>query len=310
MPGFLIEDWMMNERLGLKGNDLLIYALIYSFTRKGGTMFESEASLSVKFGLSRKQVGKILRKLTDDGFVIRSDSKHSGLQSYDYMTNIDKVLPFVTPRCEQSSHLKGKVGTKVTPRCEESSHPDGNKVHSEMGRKVTAGCEQSSHNNIIDNNKDNTNDIVVFPPSQQDLENELLPVFFFRNDCNPRPEFERFCEYYRQNGWKLSGGDILDTVEKRKRAAGNWRVQNPISPSPYPKAFMKAWKEIYSKAPDHLKDDIIRIRYICKTQFSITISCSQQLKEWMDISEEHEKIRLIFQIHAGEKYRFEYQSSQ
>ena len=273
-------------------------------------MFESEASLSVKFGLSRKQVGKILRKLTDDGFVIRSDSKHSGLQSYDYMTNIDKVLPFVTPRCEQSSQLKGKVGTKVTPRCEESSHPDGNKVHSEMGRKVTAGCEQSSHNNIIDNNKDNTNDIVVFPPSQQDLENELLPVFFFRNDCNPRSEFERFCEYYRQNGWKLSGGDILDTVEKRKRAAGNWRVQNPISPPPYPKAFMKAWKEIYSKAPDHLKDDIIRIRYIRKTQFSITISCSQRLKEWMDIPEEHEKIRLIFQIHAGEKYRFEYLSSK
>ena len=179
-----------------------------------------------------------------------------------------------------------------------------------MGRKVTAGCEQSSHNNIIDNNKDNTNDIVVFPPSQQDLENELLPVFFFRNDCNPRSEFERFCEYYRQNGWKLSGGDILDTVEKRKRAAGNWRAQNPISPSPYPKAFMKAWKEIYSKAPDHLKGDIIRIRHICKTQFSITISCSQRLKEWMDIPEEHEKIRLIFQIHAGEKYRFEYLSSK
>lgn len=61
---------------------------------------------------------------------------------------------------------------------------------------------------------------------------------------------------------------------------------------------MKAWEEIYSKAPDHLKDDIIRIRHICKTQFSITISCSQQQKEWMDIPEEHEKIRLI---EAGER---------
>ena len=110
MPGFLIEDWMMNERLGLKGNDLLIYALIYSFTRKGGTMFESETSLSGKFGLSRKQVGKILRKLTDDGFVIRSDSKHSGLQSYDYMTNIDKVRRKFSPGWEQSSQRDGKKG--------------------------------------------------------------------------------------------------------------------------------------------------------------------------------------------------------
>ena len=73
---------------------------------------------------------------------------------------------------------------------------------------------------------------------------------------------------------------------------------------------MKAWEEIYSKAPDHLKDDIIRIRYIRKTQFSITISCSQRLKEWMDIPEKHEEIRLIFQIHAGEKYIFEYQTRQ
>ena len=35
---------------------------------------------------------------------------------------------------------------------------------------------------------------------------------------------------------------------------------------------MKAWEEIYSKAPDHLKDDIIRIRHICKAQFSITLT--------------------------------------
>ena len=46
------------------------------------------------------------------------------------------------------------------------------------------------------------------------------------------------------------------------------------------------------------------------TQIGITRSCSQRLKEWMDIPERHEEIRLIFQIHAGEKYRFEYQSSQ
>ena len=98
MPGFLIEDWMMSERLGLKSNDLLLYALIHSYTRKGGTMFESETSLADRFGLSRKQVGKILKRLTEDGFIIRSGSKHSGLQSYDYTTNVDMILPHIEPR--------------------------------------------------------------------------------------------------------------------------------------------------------------------------------------------------------------------
>lgn len=307
MPGFLIEDWMMSERLGLKSNDLLLYALIHSYTRKGGTMFESETSLADRFGLSRKQVGKILKRLTEDGFIIRSGSKHSGLQSYDYTTNVDMILPHIEPRCEQSSQPNSKVRTKVTPRCEQSSQPDGNKSHTEVRTKVTSRCEESSLNNINDNKENNPIDIVAFPPPLQDLEKELLPIFFFRNDCDPRPELKRFCDYYSSKGWRLERGEILNTKEKRKDRARKWRVRNPITPPPYPKTFMNAWEEIYAKAPDELKDDFIRIRSLCKTQFGITISCSQRLKEWMDAPDKREEIRRIFRIHAGEKYRFEYQ---
>ena len=109
MSSFLIEDWMSGNGLKLSGNELILYALVFSFARKGKTMFESEESLAKKYKLSRKQISTILKKLRSNGLIIRSESKHSGLQSYDYIINPDKVLPFYTPSCEEITHLNGLV---------------------------------------------------------------------------------------------------------------------------------------------------------------------------------------------------------
>ena len=116
MSSFLVADWMSGNGLKLSGNELILYALIFSYSRKGKTMFESEDNLAKKYNLSRKQVSTILKKLRAEGLIIRSESKHPGLQSYDYTANLDKVLPFYTPSCEEITHLKGVVSNKVTPR--------------------------------------------------------------------------------------------------------------------------------------------------------------------------------------------------
>ena len=60
MSSFLVEDWMSGCGLRLSGNELLLYALIFSYSRKGRTMFESEDNLAKKYKLSRKQVSTIV----------------------------------------------------------------------------------------------------------------------------------------------------------------------------------------------------------------------------------------------------------
>lgn len=305
MSSFLVEDWMSGNGLKLSGNELILYALVFSFSRKGKTMFESEENLAKKYKLSRKQTSTILKKLRSEGLIIRSQSKHPGLQSYDYFTNLDKVLPFYTPSCEEIAHLDGLVRNKVTPRCEEITQQDEKFVHTEMGRKVTPGCEEITHNNIVYNTKDNIKDNVVTPPSFEQVKEKILPIFFFKNNCSPLIEAQKFYDHYKETGWKLGGGEILDNDEGIKRAARSWKVKNQIK-TPFPTQFMKAWEEIYNKAKPSLKDAMIRISIPAKTDSCITVICSQELAQWLNSPDTREMIKLIMRIHCGEKQSFRF----
>lgn len=284
MSSFLVEDWMSGNGLKLSGNELILYALIFSYSRKGKTMFESEDNLAKKYNLSRKQVSTILKKLRAEGLIIRSESKHPGLQSYDYTANLDKVLPFYTPSCEEITHLKGLVSNKVTPRCEEITH-----------------------NNIVYNTKDNTIDNVVFSPSFEQIKNLILPILFFKNNCSPLSEARKFYDHYKGRGWKLGGGEILNNDERIRRAAKSWKIKD-VTATPFPQQFIRAWEEIYPKVPPELQDDMIRISAPVKTSDSITIYCSQALAKWISTPDTSEMIRLIMRIHCGERYRFQFKT--
>lgn len=119
MPSFLIEEWMMSGGLKLKGCELFLYALIYSYTKAGKSMFESEQSLAERSGYSRKQIGLALGSLCRKGFIEKL-SKHKGLQSFDYRCNISS----------QQAVTKLPIG---------------------VTQYVASGRHKSSHNNLIDN---------------------------------------------------------------------------------------------------------------------------------------------------------------
>lgn len=119
MSSFLIEDWMLEGGLNLKGCELLLYALIWSYSRKGKQMYESEQSLAERFGYSRKQIGLALGSLCRKGYIEKL-SKHKGLQSFDYRCNISS----------QQAVTKLPIG---------------------MTQNVSSGRHKSSHNNSMDN---------------------------------------------------------------------------------------------------------------------------------------------------------------
>lgn len=67
----VIQGWMVNE-LNLKGNDLLVFALIYGFTRDGKTKFASGRNyIAESFNISLPTVDKALQNLISLNYIVK-----------------------------------------------------------------------------------------------------------------------------------------------------------------------------------------------------------------------------------------------
>lgn len=119
-----IQGWMITD-LMLKGNDLLIYAIIYGFTQDGEQWFEgSRQYLADWCNSTKKGISKNLDSLTKKGYIIKEEQVINNVKFCKYKANLEKLTP----------------GNKVPHPGEQSSPPPG---------------EQSSPNNIYINNLDN-----------------------------------------------------------------------------------------------------------------------------------------------------------
>ena len=123
-----IYGWMATK-LKLKGNELLIYAVIYSFSRNdngNGVFNASTAYLCEWTNSSRRNVIDCLSKLLDKKLIMKVED------------NTQKKKP-------NSYKINETIFHKT---CEESSQA--------LMKKVHKTCEESSHNNNIINTKYNT----------------------------------------------------------------------------------------------------------------------------------------------------------
>ena len=130
-----IQGWMLSD-LGLKGNDLVIYACIYGFSQVEGQTFEGSVQYLADWTNSTKRgVMKNLKSLTERGFLKKEELIVNGVKTCKYRA-IKKFN-----NLEQSSL---EYGTKFTGVV--------NKVHGGSEQSSLGGSEQSSPNNIdIDN---------------------------------------------------------------------------------------------------------------------------------------------------------------
>ena len=160
-----IQGWMINE-LNLKGNELIIYALIYGFTKDGVSEFIGSRQYMADWtNSSVRSVQNVVNSLVNKGMIEKNNhiNKYGSLETSGYKAiNVPKL----------SSKKNSLVEKKVHEGSEKSSSPLEKKVHegsekssSPLVKKVHEGSEKSSHNNIdnnISNNIDNniSNNIV------------------------------------------------------------------------------------------------------------------------------------------------------
>lgn len=304
---------MLSGGLGLKGLALSLFALVFSFTRSGRTMFESEESLAECFGFSREHVNITLKNLIGNKLVARI-SRHEGLQTYDYCVDISTVVRMLgPPGCEDPQMLKAfyrsisKPGLdwcekilhtgmrKSDTRCEKTSQQDV--------RKPNTACEEISHNNNSNKEIDKNIDNVVSALSKEDLKDILYPIFFFKNNCDYVSESSRFIDYYREKGWKLGGGGIIQTVPELQKIAESWQVKEKKYTGLNPN-FMKGWKVVYKEVPAHLKKDVLQVKVPVQSPTSAKVKCTDALTIWLN--ENREKVELIFQSYATYNYKIEW----
>lgn len=92
----IIEGWMVNE-LDLKGNELLIYAIIYGFSQaEGHTYHGTNGYLAEWIHASKQTVITTLKSLVEKGIITKTESVVNGVKFVEYQSN------YLTGGCQKT----------------------------------------------------------------------------------------------------------------------------------------------------------------------------------------------------------------
>lgn len=173
-----IQGWMRTE-LGLSGNELLVYAIIYGFSQDGQSYYRGSASYIADWcGITKRAVLMILKKLTDKGF----------LEKEEVVENSVKFC-----------HYRGKIFTGGV----KNFHRGGEKISPGGGEKF------SPYNIDINNKEDNKEDNKersagrFSPPTLAEVKEYCLSR---NNRVNP----EAFINFYASKGWRIGSNVMKD----------------------------------------------------------------------------------------------------
>lgn len=319
MRSYITYDWMVACGLGLKGLPLALFALTASYNRRGCKMYESRESLAAYLGYSEKQVGKALQSLVSaellmcrkserhrefcinflliKGILEKKSTRDNPISEY-YTAFLKSCKPM---RLEEQSSCPDREQT--SPMKENNLPVEGEESSTVSEKKVPIMQEQSSPNNIYDKNLYNPEDNVLPSLSRTDLIDLLFHVFFFKNNCSPMPELEKFIDFYEGREWKLRGGNTITTITELIRIAESWTVKE-MTETGFRASFMKGWKEVYKIAPEHLKKEVLRVKTLRQTQTSARIKCPEKLTDWLN--QEKQTIEIIFRSQVTNNYKIEW----
>lgn len=179
-----IMGWMVNK-LHLKGNELLIYAIIYGFSQAEQQTFSGSLQYLADWTNSTRQgVMKNLKSLLDKGLIEKKDININGVKFCEYCT----------------TELLGVY----------------NKVYRGVQQSLTGGVQQSLHNNInIDNTNNNINNNISGKRFKPPTVDEVKAYCIERQNY---VDAVRFIDYYTANGWKVG----KNTMKDWKAAVRTW----------------------------------------------------------------------------------------
>ena len=179
----VIQGFMVNE-LKLKGNELMVYAIIYGFSQTENQRFTGGLQYLADWTNSSKQgVIKNLKSLVEKGYIVKEEKLVNGVKFCEYhTTELNRVLNKVEQGIEQS----------LTP----------------TKQSLTEGIKQSLSNNIdnniinnINNNKENISSRAADEFSLSEIEEKILQNEFnelwekYPKKLGKKEAFKSYCKY-------------------------------------------------------------------------------------------------------------------
>lgn len=191
-----ISGWMVT-RLGLKGNELLVYAIIYGFSQDDETRFTGSLQYLADWTNSTKQSCiKCLKSLAEKGYITKYEKIVNGVKFCEY----------------QAFKPKSMVVNKVEQGSKQSSHG--------IKQSLTGGIKQSLpnilDNNTLDNTLDNNIDSNIGGNNNTPKKKEKFKaptVEEVQEYCTERGnniDAQHFIDYYSARGWMLGKNHIKD----------------------------------------------------------------------------------------------------
>lgn len=94
-----IQSWMVNK-LGISGNELICYAIIFGFSQDGESEFKgSQGYIASCLNMTRENARKVLERLTDKGLISKREEIISGVKFCRYSA----IVPTMEGEMKQSN---------------------------------------------------------------------------------------------------------------------------------------------------------------------------------------------------------------
>lgn len=164
-----IQGFMVKE-LGLSGNELIAYALIYGFSQDNESEFKGSLNYVAEWlNCSKTTAFNLLSKLADDGFIKKTEKTINGVKFCNYSA--------VKPDDEELKKIKlRKQIRKEKEKTERSSKKLNtcSKNYNGCSKKLNEGVQKvDTHNNNIDNIKDNISETIGKVHTSTNIDGEV-----------------------------------------------------------------------------------------------------------------------------------------
>lgn len=227
----------MKSKLKLKGNALMLFALIHGYSKEGkNTCRVSLAYLAEWLDTDKAAISKIINKLAKAGYINKLEYYSGGVKCFEYTANYEAMLV----KAIQGEPM-GLEGPSVKGGCQNDNGCQNDKKGLSKRQKTVVKMTTNNKDIIIYNN------FSCAEPAQQEEEKKNFYIdFFFRNAADPTAEVEKFIAYNNSLQWRNEKGRVYETPEQRLSLARLWefKAEGQWARPDY----LKVVKEIYQDA--------------------------------------------------------------
>lgn len=227
----------MKSKLKLRGNALMLFALIHGYSKEGkNTCRVSLAYLAEWLDTDKAAISKLINKLAKAGYINKLEYYSGGVKCFEYTANYEAMLAKA-----MLGEPMGLDGPSMKGGCQNDNGCQNDKKGLSKRQKTVVKMTTNNKDIIIYNN------FSCAEPAQQEEEKKNFYIdFFFRNAADPTAEVEKFIAYNNSLQWRNEKGRVYETPEQRLSLARLWEFKTEgqwARPD-----YLKVVKEIYQDA--------------------------------------------------------------